>query len=115
MLELLARNLSNKEIASPCWWVKRPSSGVKNLLAKLSAATRKQAVSRARIWASHGRELISLPVFMPETQYRVHDSAPPQRGIWCRDCDIGPSNGAIASFVAMRLQTDLQDWIERFS
>ena len=50
MLELLARNLSNKEIGLTMnihedtvkWHVKNP-------FAKLSAATRKQVVSRARL------------------------------------------------------------------
>jgi LuxR family maltose regulon positive regulatory protein len=50
VLELLARNLSNKEIGLAMQVGEETIKWhVKNLLAKLSAATRKQAVSRARI------------------------------------------------------------------
>ena len=34
VLELLARNLSNKEIASPLEWVKRPSSGTSRICSR---------------------------------------------------------------------------------
>jgi LuxR family transcriptional regulator, maltose regulon positive regulatory protein len=50
VLELLARNLSNKEIGLAMQVGEETIKWhVKNLLAKLSAATRKQVVSRARI------------------------------------------------------------------
>jgi LuxR family maltose regulon positive regulatory protein len=50
VLELLARNLSNKEIGLAMQVGEETIKWhVKNLLSKLSAATRKQVVSRARI------------------------------------------------------------------
>ena len=68
VLELLARNLSNKEIGLAMrvgeetikWHVKN--------LAKLSAATRKQAVSRAHLGFSRPRTDIACRSIRPETQ-----------------------------------------------